>query len=494
VFKTISGKYGLNFIHRENPFDDFESQVLLPHKMSSMGPSMAKGDINGDGLDDFFVGGSAGIPANLYVQMQNGSFLSLPQDFLQADRIHEDLGAAFLDVDGDGDQDLYVVSGGNEFPQNSLYYQDRLYLNDGKGIFQKVPDRLPEIRQSGSKVYPQDYDQDGDMDLFVASRHVPASYPQAASSILLRNDEGYFSDVSSEVFPELKEIGMINDAAWFDYDNDGWQDLVLVGEWTPIQIFSNKQDRFEKIASEGLEDSQGWWFSLEKADIDHDGDMDLIAGNLGLNYKYKASPEEPFGVYYYDFDENGSEDVVLSYYNFGIEFPLRGRECSSQQIPQLKEEFKTYDLFAGSDLAQIYGEDKLETSLHYEAYTFSSVYIENKGGGNFAVHQMPIEAQFSSVNDILIRDFNQDKKLDVLLVGNLYDAEVETSRNDAGIGLLLLGDGKGNFESLSAEESGVKLPYDVKSLLEIQSGEKSLILVGCNNDKMQTLELMSLDR
>ncbi|MDW3652114.1 MAG: VCBS repeat-containing protein [Bacteroidia bacterium] len=494
LLTNISGKYGLNFVHRENPFDDYEMQVLLPHKMSGMGPCIATGDINNDGLEDFFVGGAAGVPGNLYTQMGNGSFLSLPQDFLAEDRIHEDLGALFVDVDGDDDQDLYVVSGGNEFPLDSKYYQDRLYLNNGKGIFTKASDLLPNMKFSGSKVYPEDFDKDGDIDLFVGGRHIPGAYPEAASSVLLRNDGGRFTDVTAELFPDLNGIGMLNDASWVDHDGDGWKDLILVGEWMPISIYSNKEGRFEKFEAKGLEFSEGWWFSIESADIDQDGDMDMIVGNLGLNYKYKASVEEPFGVYYYDFDESGTKDIVLSYYNFGVEFPLRGRECSSQQVPEIKAKFETYDLFAGSDLVQIYGEDNLETSLHYEAYTFASLYIENKGNGRFETHQLPIEAQFSSVNDIIIKDMNQDEHLDVLLAGNLFDAEVETTRNDAGMGVLLLGNGKGDFRNVSPTESGIYLPYDVKSLAEIRSNNKSLILVGCNNGPMQTLELQTITR
>ena len=487
LLTNATGKMGPDYKHEENKFDDFRIQVLLPHKMSGFGPALAKGDFNGDGLEDVFAGGSAGKPAAMFIQNADGSFESWSQDFLMADKIHEDLGAVFFDSDQDGDLDLFVVSGGNEFLKDSDRYQDRLYINDGKGQFTKGEGLLPELHISGSKVYPEDIDQDGDLDLFVAGRQTSWSYPEPTSSALLLNDGGKFTNATEALAPSLINIGMINDASWFDYDGDGWKDLVLVGEWTAVTILPNEKGRLGTPLPSSLSEETGWWFSVETADIDRDGDMDIIAGNLGLNYKYKASDEEPFGVYYYDFDENGSKDIVLTYYNFGIQYPLRGRQCSSEQIPDLKKKFKTYDTFASSDVFQIYGENELETALHFDAYTFASYYIENQGNGRFKMHQLPVETQFSSVNDIIVDDFNGDQHLDLVLAGNLYDAEVETTRNDAGIGLMLLGDGKGHFKSLSYEESGVFLPYDVKNMLTVESQGQQLILVGCNNEQLQVL-------
>jgi len=447
LFSKVDGDF-LNHRHQENVFDDYKPQVLLPHKMSAFGPSLAVADVNADGLEDVFVGSSVNEVASLYLQNKDGNFVASNIEIFQKDKRHEDLNAAFFDADQDGDLDLYVVSGGNEFLADSPSYQDRLYLNDGKGNFTKRNDLLPEIRISGSKVRPMDFDQDGDLDLFVGGRHQPWQYPEPTNSLLLKNEGGKFIDATSTLAPDLQAIGMVNDAAWVDYDKDGWQDLVLLGEWMPLTILQNKEGTFEQInAKNYLDDnSTGWWFGMEIADMDGDGDQDIIAGNLGLNYKYKASEKEPFEVYYYDFDDNNSKDIVLTYYNFGIQYPLRGRQCSSEQIPALKKKFETYDLFASADASAIYGDNKLENALHYEATTFASTYFENKGDGTFEAHELPMLAQISSVNDFIVEDFNTDGHLDILLAGNLYHAEVETARNDAGYGLLLLGDGKGNFE------------------------------------------------
>ena len=438
-------------------------------------------DINGDGLEDIFIGGAKGTTGQMFFQNSQSGFDPADNKFLELHKSREDLGSLFLDVDQDGDLDLYVVSGGNEYAPESLEYQDRIYLNDGQGHFSYEKDRLPKLVSSGSKVKACDFDQDGDLDLVVAGRHIPWAYPEPATSTLLLNENGYFKDVTDQLAPDLKDIGMINDLTWTDVNSDGKMDLVMVGEWTPIIILQNTASGFKRMSIPVLDDQKGWWFSIESADIDQDGDDDFLVGNLGKNYKYKASKEEPFEVYYYDFDNSGSKDVVLTYYNFGIQYPLRGRECSSQQVPMIKEKFENYDLFASSDVFEVYGKNKLEKALHLEALNFASIYIENLGDGTFKVSELPVEAQISSVNDFIIRDFNQDGNLDVLLAGNLFDAEVETTRADAGFGLLMTGDGTGHFKALSKKESGFFVPYDVKSLNVVKQENKSLILVGCNN-------------
>ncbi len=488
-FTNVTKKVGIDFRHVENDFDDYQKQVLLPHKMSTLGPRLATADVNGDGRDDFFVGGSSGTEGRVFFQTRDGTFEERHCKSLAMDKIHEDLGAAFFDADGDNDLDLYVVSGGNEFMPHSREYQDRLYLNDGLGSFTRAHEALPKMTTSGSGVHPSDFDRDGDVDLFVAGRHVPWAYPEPATSILLRNDGGKFVDVTIEMAPDLVDLGMVNDATWVDFNGDGLQDLVLVGEWMPVTLLQNGGDQFLNVTSGAeLGESTGWWFSVEAADIDQDGDQDLIAGNLGLNYKYKASAEEPFEVYYYDFDNNGSKDVVLAYYNFGVQYPLRGRECSSQQVPAIKNSFENYDLFASANVFEIYGDLNLNQSLNYEAKTFASSYIENLGDGRFEIHPLPHTAQYSSINDILIEDFNNDGHLDMLFAGNLYNAEVETARNDAGFGLLMLGDGNGQFEVVRKRDSGFFVPYNVKSMASLRGMDSRFILVGCNDDNLQVFE------
>ena len=489
LFTNITSESILSHKHNENRFDDYRTQVLMPHKMSTSGPIVSAADMNGDGLEDVFVGGAIKQTGSIFLQQTDGTFQSSMQAALLGDARSEDIGSVFFDADGDGDQDLYVVSGGNEYKEGADAYQDRLYINDGNGVLSKRDSLIPDMRFCGSKVTANDIDKDGDQDLIVTGHHKTWSYPEPVSSVVLVNEDGVFTDKTNEIAPMLLNIGMVNDLSWIDYDKDGWEDLVLVGEWMPLTILKNNKGTFETLVMNGCESTAGWWFSVETADMDGDGDEDIIAGNLGLNYKYKASLEEPFGVYYYDFDENGSKDVVLTYYNFGLEYPVRGKQCSSEQVPTLNETFETYDLFASSDIAGVYGADNLESALHYEAYTFASTYFENKGDGTFEPHVLPNMAQLSSINDILIDDYNGDDHLDLLVAGNLYNAEVETSRADGGYGMLLTGDGEGNFAPMSKLQSGIDIPFNIKSLLGVQTNTERLILVGCNNDKLQVIKV-----
>ena len=489
-FSNTTDTFGINFNHEENKFDDYQYQVLLPHKLSQMGPALAKGDINNDGLEDIFLGGASGFSPKLYVQKIDGSFYLSHSDYWQKERTYEDVDALFIDVNGDGSQDLYVVSGGNEYPANDLNYKDRIYLNDGKGNFSKGS--IINISPfSGSVVKASDYDNDGDMDIFVGGRHVPHQYPLPASSMLLINENGKLVNKTQNLAIEFENVGMVTDAIWNDYDADGDLDLTLVGEWMPVTFFNNEEGALKKTAMEGLEDTSGWWYSLEKGDFDGDGDIDFIAGNLGLNYKYKTSKETPFDIYYNDFDVNGKNDIVLGYYNNNKHYPLRGFSCSSEQIPVLKEEIGKYDIFASLEIDQVYGGDNLENSLHYKAKIFASSYIENKGDGRFKISPLPYQAQFSNINDILVEDFNDDGHLDVLTVGNMFVSEIETPRNDAGSGLLMFGDGAGAFSVSTSQQSGFFANKDAKKMIIISNQMERKIVVSNNDDKLQCFTIIN---
>lgn len=487
LLTEITSSNSLNYTHQENKFDDYKYQILLPHKMSQFGPALAVGDVNGDGLDDVFCGAATGLKAKLFVQGNEGKFMERDQDLFAPDIENEDVDAVFFDMDGDADLDLYIVSGGNEFEPNNVLYRDRIYLNDGKGNFTKQNIELPV--ESGSVVKPADYDNDGDMDVFIGTRHIPRDYPSPASSRLLINDNGRFTDRTDELAGELMDLGMVTDAVWTDYDLDGDLDLIVVGEWMPITVFANEDNTLKKMEVPAFRNTHGWWYSIGQADFDRDGDMDYVVGNLGLNYKYKTSAAEPFDVYYEDFDNNGSKDIVLGYYNFGKHYPVRGFSCSSQQVPSLKEEFKEYDIFANLEIEEVYGKKSLQRSLQYRADTFASVFVENLGDGTFTVKKLPYQAQMSNMNDMLIYDVNNDGNLDIISVYNLFVSEIETTRNDAGIGTILLGDGKNGFASLPMGKSGFFANGDAKKIKLVNTKDQKLLLVGNNNGRMQVFKL-----
>ena len=484
----------IDFTHVENTFDDFKEEILIPHTYSKNGPGIATGDVNGDGKEDFYVGGALGHAGALYIQNGDGEFSKASSSEWKQDENYEDLDATFFDADGDGDLDLYVVSGGNEFKKGSSQYQDRLYVNEGSGIFKKSENSLPKIHSSGSRVRAADFDNDGDIDLFVGGRILPQSYPLPARSYLLKN-EGMqngiikFSDATEALAPTLLDAGLVTDAVWVDFDADQKLDLVIVGEWMPLTFLKNTGESFENITEDlGLDKTTGWWYSIIAKDFDNDGDQDLVVGNLGLNYKYQASEEETFDVYAGDYDKNGKLDIVLGYYNNGVQFPVRGRQCSAEQIPAIKYKYKDYNSFADASLVNIYTQNDLDAGLHYKARIFSSVYVENTNGKSFQIKELPNEAQLSSINGIVADDFNQDGNLDLALAGNLFGSEIETTRNDASYGCVLMGDGAGNFKNIPYAESGLLLGGDVKAMKKIETIKGPALLVGNNSDAIQLIQ------
>ncbi|TGV04377.1 VCBS repeat-containing protein [Flavivirga rizhaonensis] len=481
VKNKLFNKIASNYKHIDPYFNDYSRQVLLPHKLSQTGPALAKADINEDGIEDVFIGGGHGQPGQLLFGQKAGTFKVMNSQIFTMDKQQEDTGACFFDADNDGDQDLYVVSGSYEFDRNPRLLQDRLYLNNGKGKFLKA-NNLPEIYSAGSVVISCDYDNDGDIDLFVGGRVIPAKYPYAPNSYLLINNEGTFFNETKNLSPKLENIGMVTDAHWFDIDNDKDLDLIVTGEWMSIEVFLNTNGKLEKTDYyEVLNTTKGWWNKLLIVDVDNDGDQDIIAGNLGLNYKFHASKEKPFHIYTSDFDYNGSEDVFLAKYYNDKQVPVRGKGCTAQQMPHLKTKIKTYQDFANRDLEGIVGPG-IKSALHYEANEFRSGIFINEGGNIFNFEPFSNEIQKSPINSMLFDDFDGDGHKDLLLAGNNYQSEVETTRADAGIGAFLKGNSQGIFNYVSNFESGLFVDKDVRNMLSVDLDKQKLLFIINNND------------
>lgn len=474
----ITGKEGLRYFHEENDYMDFKDQFLLPHKFSKNGPGIAVGDVNGDGLEDFYIGGSAGFSGKIFIQKSNG-FEPTDSKFHPAS---DDMGALFFDANNNGFLDLYVVSGGSTYPAGMPQYQDRLYLNNGKGEFSWSEDALPDARDSGSKVAAADFDQDGYLDLFLGGRVVPGNYPLAAQSRLLKNNKGKFEDVTSEVLPELLELGLVTDAIWSDFDGDGKVDLIVVGEWMPITFFRNQGGTFKNVTNAtGLGQTHGWWNSIAAGDFTGDGKIDYVLGNLGLNSKNKASLEEPLRIYAKDFDQNNSLDPLMTRYIMGTEYPVHPRDNLISQIPSMKRRFPKYQLYGESHIEKVLTKEERNSAYQLSAVFMESAFLENLGNGKFKMRPLPLEAQISPVFGILTDDYNGDGNLDILLSGNSYASEIQSGWYDAGIGLLLEGDGQGNFQPVHHTRSGFFVDLDAKGMAKIYNKSNQPIILAASN-------------
>ncbi|MDN5211780.1 VCBS repeat-containing protein [Fulvivirgaceae bacterium BMA12] len=493
LFNDVSGQYNLDYSHEEWEFSDFNIQPLLPHQYSKEGPGIAVGDVNGDGLDDFYIGGTNKHSGRLFLQDKKGNFTSR---IIESIKEYEDMGALFFDADSDGDADLYLVSGGTGLPPNHPYYKDRLYINDGTGNFELDKNALPQLATCGSQVTAADYDRDGDLDLFVGGRIGIENFPLPPHSYLLRNDmqgkNARFTDVTAQASAELQNAGLVTGALWTDFDNDGWIDLLITGEWMPIMAFKNEKGQLINITeSSGLQAYSGWWNSLTGADFDNDGDIDYVAGNLGLNTRLKVSFDQPMTIIAKDLDQNGAIDPVPFYYIQGENRTMHGRDMLVDQLVHLRKKFPKYGDFAKALPEDIFPDEQLKGAYIAKSCYAQSSYIENLGKGKFKIKALPLEAQLAPVFGLLTRDYNGDGHMDILLTGNSYSPEVNTGRYDALLGLLLKGDGQGEFLPVPTSESGFYADGDTKGMVDLhQANGKTLVLVGRNADTLLSFQTL----
>ena len=489
LFTTAdAGTIGLTFRHREAPLNDFERTPLLPQVYAKNSPAIAIADADGNGLDDVFVGADPGQTRSLFLQTSPGRF----QERVQGANDLEDMGSLFFDADGDGDQDLYVVSGGSRLPDSSAIYQDRLYLNDGTGKLTRTQNVLPPTTSSGSCVVAADFDRDGDLDLFRAGRVSVGRYPMAPTCYLLRNDRGRFTDVTDQLAPGLRRVGMVCAALWTDYDNDNDPDLMLAGEFMPILLLKNTAGKFamEPLKTGGDQPSSGWWNSLTGADFDLDGDIDYLAGNLGQNTRYRVSAKEPLELYAKDFDGNGQIDPILTQYLGGDQHIVPIRDVLNDQMPTFsRKRFTNFQAYADKSFKDAFTSDDLDGATVLKADELRSCYIENRGGGLFALHPLPGLAQITPVFGLQTGDYNGDGLPDALLAGNSYASETYSGWHDAGRGCLLLGDGRGRFRAVAPETTGLKADGDAKALAALSTGNEIVYLLSNNNGPVQLLKL-----
>jgi hypothetical protein len=487
-FSNYTKAANINFKHTDPFFFDYDFQRLLPQKYSSLGPGMAVADVNGDGLQDFFVGNGYNIKGQLFLQNTNGGFASRLLE--PGEKFEEDTGCLFFDADGDGDEDLLVTSGTNEFAANSKFYLPRLYKNDGKANFTKDSSAIPSHLTSITTVVKScDFDKDGDLDLFIGGRIASAKFPEPAPSYLLQNHKGVFTDVTQSYCPALSSAGMVTDAEWMDANGDKIPDLIITGEWMPIRVFKNGGTSFIEITEQtGLANLAGMWRSIVAADIDKDGDMDFVAGNMGLNNKYHFTAQYPLNMWYADLDGNGFHDPIMGYYiptEKGKKelYPALGLGDIAMQVPAIKKNYLLHKDFSTATMPDVF--KSIDEPAKLIASEAASCWFENNGKGVFKKHQLPAEAQFAPVNCILVNDYNKDGLPDILLAGNEYQAEVMTGQYDASYGLLLLASPGKNFIAIPQNKSGIFLRGDTRCMRSIIINNNPMVLAAINNSLLQ---------
>ena len=490
LFSDVSSKYSIKERHVKTDFIDFNRDPLLFQMLSAEGPRLAVGDVNSDGKADIFIGNSKDQISELYIQNQAGDFRKTDQQAFQKDKNGEVSCSELFDADQDGDLDLYVCNGGNEFSANASELSDRLYLNDGHGNFTRSPLALPpNIYENDSCVKSSDFDGDGDNDLFIGVRAKPFQYGMPANGYLLRNNgKGKFENVTQSIAPELIRIGMITDACWFDYDGDHDSDLIIVGDWMPVTLFKNEKGIFKNVSVQsGLHNTNGFWNCIEVADIDVDGDLDFVAGNHGMNTRLKASYEKPVTMYVNDFDSNGKLEQIITTYKGDLAYPLHMRTDLVEQIPSLKKKYLLHSSYKEQSVLDIFGKELVDKSNLLSVYTTKSACFINTGG-QFKEISLPDEVQFTPVFAMSIADYDDDKIPDILSGGNFYWSKPEVGIYDGSRGLLLKGRGNGTFTSISMKNSGICIPGEIRDIKMVTAGKEQLIVVVRNNEKPVVLK------
>jgi hypothetical protein len=482
--EDITWSTGLNYRHIENAVNEFNREPLIPHMLTTEGPALAVADINHDGLDDVFIGASKTFHNAIFLQTPGGKFIKASQPGMWQDSMWENVGAIWTDVNNDGNVDLVIASGGNEYYGKDSHLLPLLYLNDGKGNLTSKADAFADIFSTQSTVVPYDFNGDGFIDLFIGGRAEPWNYGKMPRSYLLQNDgTGKFTDVTAKYSNDLLQPGMVTNAQWIDIDKDGDKDLFLCYEWGGIDVFINNKNSFTK---KEITNKKGWWNFILPVDIDNDGDIDFVAGNFGLNSRLKASEKEPVSLYYNDFDNNGKKEQVLTYFLHGEEIPYATKQDLEKQLPILKKKFLYAADFAKSTLTELFGADKIKTSDKLTADYFSNAVFINKGNLQFEAIALPFEAQLSSYRDAAVINANNDALPDILLMGNYYENSVEIGRMDADFGTILINKGKGKFVTESLNGEAIK--GQVRNIRPIQINNQKAFVLAKNNDSTMIIK------